>query len=133
MGKEKFVSKIYMCRFLGFLVLGFLLSCRFAYAELGVDWVKYEGNPVLTLGAYGSWEADHVHNAVVIKEGTIYKMWYNGYDGQRSRTGYATSPDGVNWTKYSGNPVLSATIGTIIFEDGVYKAWAGLLEGGDIG
>ncbi len=133
MSKKTFVSSVTNRRFFGFLVAGALFCCSYAYAELGVDWVKYEGNPVLTVGASGSWEADHVHNAVVIKEGSIYKMWYNGYDGQRSRTGYATSPDGINWTKYSGNPVLSATIGTIIFEDGVYKAWAGLLEGGDIG
>ena len=136
-GKDVFEEKNIMNRkFLGLLFTGVLLSCSPAYAELGIDWVKYEGNPVLTLGAYRSWESDHVHNPVVVKEGSTYKMWYDGYDGQRSRTGYATSTDGINWTKYSGNPVISSelgngAIGTIILDGSTYKAWAEL--GADVG
>jgi hypothetical protein len=33
-------------------------------------------------------------------------MWYQGLDGTTSAVGYATSPDGITWTKYAGNPVL---------------------------
>jgi len=54
------------------------------------------------------WDGRRVIDPVVIKEGGIYKMWYTG-EGLDSkwRIGYATSPDGINWTKYAWNPVLS--------------------------
>jgi len=34
-------------------------------------------------------------------------MWYTGYSGRRSqmKLGYATSPDGLKWTRYAGNPI----------------------------
>ena len=59
----------------------------------------------------------------VIKDGSTYKMWYAGWNGDFTqnpdhtankinfRVGYATSPDGVTWTKYPNNdnpaPVLN--------------------------
>ena len=46
-------------------------------------------------------------------------MWYTGSQSpggtlgvNDTRIGYATSPDGRNWTKFTGNPVLSAGPGT---------------------
>jgi len=46
-----------------------------------------------------------------MKEGATYKMWYTGYSGTTppkcSRIGYATSTDGMHWTKGSGNPQLT--------------------------
>ena len=49
-----------------------------------------------------------------MREGDVYKMWYTGYNGAPSNIegkaeyaiGYATSPDGVNWTKHEGNPIF---------------------------
>ena len=53
----------------------------------------------------------------VIKDGSIYKMWYTGWGGTvehigggienkiNYRIGYATSKDGIKWTKHKG-PVL---------------------------
>lgn len=46
--------------------------------------------------------------------GSIYKMWYEGYD---YTIGYATSADGMTWTTYGGNPVLT---------HGLSGAWDGL-------
>lgn len=73
----------------------------------GINWTKYEGNPVLDLGASGSWDDYHINNPTVIFNGTSYEMWFTGSDGVNSQIGYATSSDGINWIKYSGNPVLS--------------------------
>jgi len=51
----------------------------------------------------------------MLVEGGVYKLWYHGggyfMGGQgtrygAARVGYATSPDGMTWTKYAGNPVL---------------------------
>jgi beta-1,2-mannobiose phosphorylase / 1,2-beta-oligomannan phosphorylase len=37
----------------------------------------------------------------------VYKMWYSGGEQyEPNALGYATSPDGVNWTKFAGNPVM---------------------------
>jgi hypothetical protein len=38
----------------------------------------------------------------------IYKMWYTGHDRSNWRIYYATSPDGLNWTKYD-NTVPTAS------------------------
>ena len=79
----------------------------------GVSWTKYSGNPVLDLGPPGSWDGDSISDACVIKENGGYKMWYTGQTyGATSaddvfKIGYATSPDGIHWTRDSGNPVLT--------------------------
>ena len=79
----------------------------------GVSWTKYSGNPVLDLGTPGSWDGDSISDACVLKENAGYKMWYTGQTYGASsaddvfKIGYATSPDGIHWTKYSGNPVLT--------------------------
>jgi predicted GH43/DUF377 family glycosyl hydrolase len=88
----------------------------------GVNWSKYDGNPVLKLGPSGSWDSGSVIGCSVIFDNGIFKMWYGGQTYQyRSavnswQIGYATSPDGIHWTKYAGNPVL--TNGTIDSWDG---------------
>ena len=56
-------------------------------------------------------EGDKVDPMSVIYENGIYKMWYGG-EGNGGCACYATSPDGINWTKYSGNPVLRKTNGS---------------------
>jgi hypothetical protein len=65
----------------------------FATSDNGMVWTKYSGNPVFSGGRYCS----------VLYDGSIYKMWYEGYD---YTIRYATSPDGVSWTEYGSNPVL---------------------------
>ena len=65
----------------------------------------------------------------VIKENNIYYMWYSGNNGGGWSIGLATSPDGLNWTKYGLNPVMSGSGGwenivfdsTIIRDEGIYN------------
>ena len=78
----------------------------YATSPDGIVWTKYPGNPVLGLGPSESWEDDDVSSPHVLFDGIEYKMWYSGDAGQQWRLGYATSPDGIVWTKYPGNPVL---------------------------
>ncbi|MBN2169505.1 MAG: hypothetical protein JW738_09695, partial [Actinobacteria bacterium] len=57
-------------------------------------------------GAAGTWE-ENIDRSRVFREGNGYKMWYLGNAaGNVGRIGYATSPDGTNWTKSAVNPVL---------------------------
>jgi predicted GH43/DUF377 family glycosyl hydrolase len=72
----------------------------------GVAWQKYANNPVLTAGPPGSWDRAGVLYANVMFLNATYMMWYSGRDGNTSRIGLATSPDGIIWTKYAGNPIL---------------------------
>ena len=38
-----------------------------------------------------------------------YQMWYSGGEQyEPNAIGYATSPDGINWTKFKGNPIFQA-------------------------
>ena len=60
-------------------------------------------NRVIAIDHGGLGEADSVYarSPFVLKDtGGSYKMWYSGYDGYRNRMLYATSPDGVHWTKH---------------------------------
>lgn len=72
----------------------------------GVNWAIAD-NPVLTPGAYGAWDDRLVQVADVIHDGSEFKMWYSAQNnGLEWSVGYATSPDGVNWTKHENNPVF---------------------------
>jgi len=116
-------------------------SARIGYATSsdGINWDKYAGNPVLDLGSPGSWDENEVMHPCVVFDGNIYHMWYNGYGQDVQRTGYATSEDGVNWTKHAGNPALTLgdpmawddymlALSGVIFKDNEYKMW---YTGGD--
>ena len=53
------------------------------------------------------WE-DDINRPVVLKKDGLYHLWYTGQAKGRSAIGYATSPDGVQWTRQSDRPVLVA-------------------------
>jgi len=79
-------------------------------SEGQIDWVKYEGNPVLTKGSAGEWDDANVVAPCVIKVNETYHMWYDGnWDNPGSVNvgiGHATSADGITWEKDDNNPVL---------------------------
>ena len=44
----------------------------------------------------------------VIKDGSTYKMWYTGKSSAGPyQIGYATSSDGIAWTKHGANPIIT--------------------------
>lgn len=79
-----------------------------ATSQNGINWTKHPNNPIFTKGDSLSWEGRWIESPAVLYDNGVYKMWYTGvpYDW-RIRIGYATSPDGINWTKYPNNPVLN--------------------------
>ena len=101
----------------------------------GISWSRHTGNPVLTASPSGSWNPERIFNPIVIRRDTLYQMWYSGPSASGIwQTGYATSPDGINWSQNSNNPVLTvgapgewdavaAFAGSVLFVDGQYQMW----------
>jgi N-acetylneuraminic acid mutarotase len=110
------------------------LRIGYANSSDGISWTKYEGNPVLTPGGNGGWDDTHVSQPFIMKDGDRYNMWYVGSLPDSAKIGLATSNDGVSWTKYAGNPLLttgdegswesrSVVLGSIVFDGITYKMW----------
>lgn len=81
--------------------------------DSGKTWYKYPGNPVFVADSLSNWERTSAFRsglweAVVIYENNEYKMWYQCRSISWN-TLYATSPDGIHWTRRNeGVPVLYA-------------------------
>ncbi|MBU4341362.1 MAG: hypothetical protein KJ928_02050 [Candidatus Altiarchaeota archaeon] len=110
------------------------------YSSDGKNWQLYgkvlpRGNE----GAWGNtddWDSSYTTFGTVIKEADgKWHMWYSG--GQidsNDGTGYATSTDGLTWTRYANNPIMHQDDGVswrtertytpVIIKDGdTYKMW----------
>ena len=122
------------CVFTIAFVMMTILGFGTAICHAQTEWTKYSENPVLDLGADGEWDDTHVADPSVILNNDVYQMWYEGHDGSNWRIGYATSDDGITWTKHHNNPVLdlgadgewddqSAGDPTVLFDNGIYKMW----------
>jgi predicted GH43/DUF377 family glycosyl hydrolase len=67
-------------------------------------------NPVFTAAGPGHWDAALRERGWILREGDAWHLWYTGYDGTRAgikQLGYATSPDGIAWTRHPGNPLVA--------------------------
>lgn len=82
------------------------LRIGYARSEDGVRWKEHPGNPILNLGAQGSWEADKILAPDILLIEGKYHMWYTGEVDKKRRIGHATSTDGLLWVKDPANPVL---------------------------
>ena len=76
-------------------------------------WHEYPHNPVMRQGEWNEWDAGGISEAEVVYHEGLFHMFYGGarlYSPRiltRESIGYAYSRDGINWTKYSGNPVAT--------------------------
>lgn len=105
----------------------------------GEKWTKHPGNPVLTVGASSTWDAQSVLQPVVIFDGKLFKMWYNGSGRYIQAGGYAESTDGIQWKKHQNNPVFTPLsnswesnaigINAVSIANGVYHMWYGGNDG----
>ena len=68
---------------------------------------------MLSHGGPTDWDSAFASFGTVVRESPgVWHMWYSG--GQTmvySGIGYATSTDGINWTKSTANPIMSAATG----------------------
>ena len=119
------------------------LKIGYATSDNGLEWDKDSSNPVLDLGASGSWDSVEVSNPTVVLENGIYQMWYAGYDGNNLRIGYAASSDGMVWTKDAANPILDLGASdswdssgvsnpTVALENSIYQMWYAGYDGDNL-
>lgn len=107
----------------------------FAESADGITWTRHGSNPVLLPGVSGDWDDLGVAGPVVLYDptsATPYKMWYKGWRADQSGyLGYATSTDGITWTKYN-NPGTNSP--EFVNSDPVLQ-WGpqGAFDGNDLG
>ncbi len=80
----------------------------YATSPDGLNWKKYDGNPVFGPEAKNPWEKHKVAGVQVEKRGDWYVMFYIGYQTEPSaRICLARSKDGItNWQRHPGNPIV---------------------------
>ena len=78
-----------------------------------VNFTSYEKNPVFTGTGTNTWDQLIRERGYILKEDGMYYLWFTGYNKQsgkstESHLGYATSEDGITWTRYINNPIYDA-------------------------
>jgi predicted GH43/DUF377 family glycosyl hydrolase len=99
----------------------------------GLTWTQYGGAtplPVLDHGIPGSADSFSAADPSVLKDGSVWKMWYTGDDSDKKRIAYATSSDGITWAKGGKviapeDPGVSANIQFGAFAPTVWKTTGG--------
>lgn len=92
----------------------------------GINWIKYP-NPVFHDSISLSYQ-----NAVsgIVKHNNLYYMYYSKFNPHTINL--ATSVDGINWTQFNSNPVLTQTQnwegngvyeGSVIYDDNKFKMY----------
>jgi sucrose-6-phosphate hydrolase SacC (GH32 family) len=79
-----------------------------ATSQDGIHWQRFSDEPVLVPDA--PWEQSAVMCPHVLwdEELGLYRMWYSGGEiYEPDAIGYATSPDGIHWTKHPDNPIFT--------------------------
>ena len=73
-----------------------------------VQFQPFAKNPVFRGAGGQAWDAKIRERGWIMRDADDWRMWYTGYDGSEKppmMLGYATSPDGISWTRRPGNPI----------------------------
>lgn len=85
----------------------------------GINWSRHPA-PVLS-PARDNWENSSLREPMVVKHNGVYHMWFTGGIDINSAIGYASSVDGVAWTKH---PLPVLTVAPNTWESyAVYSPW----------
>jgi hypothetical protein len=82
-------------------------SIYYATSLDGLNWDIYNGNPILMWGEAGEYDSEQCGRPQVLLINGQFHMWYLAWDTIYQTLGYATSPDGINWTKWPDNPIMT--------------------------
>ncbi len=110
-------------------------SIGYAVSTDGITWTR-ESSPQITPTSYGEANVLEVVEPMVLKNGSIYQMWFKetiGNPVNKNRIRYAESPDGISWSVYP-EPVLETpendtwdalgpTNPSVLFDGHMYHMW----------
>jgi predicted GH43/DUF377 family glycosyl hydrolase len=80
----------------------------YATSSNGIKWTKWPA-PVLSPSSDPYvWDSATVTSPSVVRQGSNFGLWYTGFNqSSTGQIGYATSTDGVGWSKSLSNPILT--------------------------
>jgi len=123
-------------------------SIGYATSSDCIHWILNE-DPVLIHGSSTDFDENLAFSACVIRSDVGYDMWYGGHSETAQKDpnkpyatiGYASSPDGITWTKYNKNPVVSPSsispqwakgyyTPSVISDGNQFRMWFGGWDGG---
>lgn len=93
----------------GLLAAGCHSTIQPAFPPTLTNFSPYDQHPVFTGTGGDTWDQHIRERGYILKEDSLYHLWYTGYRDSGDTVmhlGYATSPDGIHWTRYAGNPLL---------------------------
>ncbi|MDB5384474.1 MAG: glycosylase [Planctomycetaceae bacterium] len=73
-----------------------------------LHWIPDSHNPIFTGAGPDHWDVKIRERGWILREGDAWSLWYTGYDGTktgRRMLGYATSSDGLSWTRFAQHPL----------------------------
>lgn len=97
-----------------------------AVSDRGLHFKKHPANPLIPLGERDNFHAKpailrDAHGGLLLEDG-LWRMWFNG--NRANDVEYATSEDGINWRKYTDNPVFRDAYAPTVIKDGQrYRMW----------
>ena len=94
-----------------------------------IDFAAAEKNPVFSGTGANTWDSVIRERGYILRESGLYHLWYTGYRdiNKEKHLGYATSPDGLVWTRYKGNPIFDSgwvEDMSVVKSDSVYYMFA---------
>lgn len=96
-----------------------------------VDFKELNQNPVFKGTAENNWDRNIRERGYILKEDDEYHMWYTGFEGYSDTTllklGYASSLDGITWTRHPANPIFKESWVEdmmVLKHEGVYYMFA---------
>lgn len=72
----------------------------------------YSGNPLFAGTGEDTWDRKIRERGWILRDRDGWHLWYTGYNEERTDTrllGYATSPDGLRWTRHPDNPIFKGS------------------------
>ncbi|WP_307440997.1 hypothetical protein [Paenibacillus sp. V4I3] len=105
---------------------GFVERLALAVSTDGITWRRAGPPIILDVGGPGAWDENKatIHVAVLRLTPTNFMMWYSGgINESHEGIGCASSMDGLNWTKFPGNPIFSINDGVLWRNNRTYDPW----------
>jgi predicted GH43/DUF377 family glycosyl hydrolase len=85
------------------------LRILFAQSNDGMNWIKLPQVSLNPSSDPQAWDSLSLYCPSVAYVGNSFGMWYSALSQSSNtpRIGYATSPDGLTWSRFAGNPILN--------------------------